>query len=228
MPAYRSSAEGEIRDAVVAFLRQHRPDARIIHEINASFGGNRIDVMAVDRAEIIAVEIKSAKDKLDRLDSQMNAMQRVSHHALAVLHEKFLVEYPTNMHAAHFERDGAYFRYDWPEHYKHASNIWCYPQKSRAMNRGYDWLDKWKTPQQAHFAPLPDTALQILWHEELRDLCNLLAIPVGKRPTNASMINALRWLANGRDLTRGICWTLRARACIEADPAIIVPLGEAA
>ena len=34
MPAYRSSAEAEVRDAVVARLREIRPDARIMHEIN--------------------------------------------------------------------------------------------------------------------------------------------------------------------------------------------------
>ncbi len=228
MPAYRSSAEGEIRDAVVSFLRQHRPNARIIHEINASFGGNRIDVMAVDRSEIIAVEIKSAKDKLARLDSQMKAMKRVAHHALAVLHEKFLVERPSNQSTAHFERDGAYYRYNRPEGFEHDRDVWIFPQKLRALNPGYDWLAKWPEPNLQPFTALPETALQILWHEELRDLCNLLSIPTGKRPTNASMINSLRWLATGRDITRGICWSLRARACIEADPAIIVPFGEAA
>lgn len=221
MPAYRSPAEAEIREAVVAFLRQHRPNARIIHEINASFGGNRIDVMAVDRAEIIAVEIKSAKDKLNRLDSQMKAMKRVSHHALAVLHEKFLVESPSNEATAHFERDGSYYRYDRPEGYQHNSNVWIFPQKPRAMKPAYDRLAKWPAPNLQPFSTLPDTALEILWHDELRDLCNLLSIPAGKRPTNASMINSLRWLATGRNITSGICWSLRARECIEADPAIV-------
>ncbi|WP_278118673.1 hypothetical protein [Mesorhizobium sp. WSM4887] len=77
MPAYRSSAEAEIRDAAVARLRQRRPNARIIHEINVSSNGpNRIDVLAVDRAEIIACEVKSAKDKLDRLPAQLTSSVR--------------------------------------------------------------------------------------------------------------------------------------------------------
>ncbi len=107
MPAYRSSAEAEIRDAVVARIRKQRPGARIIHEINVStYGPNRIDVLAVDRAEIIAVEIKSAKDKLDRLPAQIAAMRGAAHRVVAAIHEKFLVEQVTNEFAAHEERDG--------------------------------------------------------------------------------------------------------------------------
>lgn len=42
MPAYRSEAEGEVRQAVVEYLRIQRPNARIIHEINSSYGGRRV------------------------------------------------------------------------------------------------------------------------------------------------------------------------------------------
>jgi hypothetical protein len=74
MPAYRSSDEGEIREAVVAHLLTLRPSARIIHELNCStYGPNRIDVRAVTPAEILAVEINSQKDKLDRLPAQIAA-----------------------------------------------------------------------------------------------------------------------------------------------------------
>jgi hypothetical protein len=45
--------------AVVGHLRQLRPGCRIIHEINASSFGNRIDVLAVGESDLIAVEIKS-------------------------------------------------------------------------------------------------------------------------------------------------------------------------
>ncbi|WP_292173967.1 hypothetical protein [Mesorhizobium sp.] len=84
MPAYRSSAEADIRDAAVAKIRQRRPNARIIHEINvSSHGPNRIDVLAVDRAEIIACEVKSAKDKLDRLPAQVASMFGAAHHVIA-------------------------------------------------------------------------------------------------------------------------------------------------
>lgn len=91
MPARRSDAEGEIRTDVVAWLRASRPLSRIIHEINVCEGGNRIDVIAVGAAEIIAVEIKSELDKLDRAPAQITAMRGVAHHVYTALHKRFMV-----------------------------------------------------------------------------------------------------------------------------------------
>ena len=223
MPAYRSDAEAEVRAAVVDYLRIQRPKARIIHEINTSLGGTRIDVMAVDRAEIIAVEIKSAKDKLDRLRDQMDGMKGVAHQAIAVLHEKFLSEeYRTNPGAAHHERDGEYFMMDLPGEYRHMRNAWIYPQRRRCMQpSGRDSNERWRDLNHHLQEPLPAKAIWMLWSAELLELCNNLKIPTGKRPTCEAMIHALRWNATGRDITRGICTALRRRECIEADPIII-------
>ena len=89
MPAYRSPAEAEIRDPVVARLRELMPAARIIHEIqSACQGPTRIDVLAVTPDRIAAVEIKSSRDKLDRLPAQLEAMQRCAHHPIVALHAK--------------------------------------------------------------------------------------------------------------------------------------------
>jgi len=38
MPAHRSDAEAEIREAVVQHLRRARPEARIMHEVNIASG----------------------------------------------------------------------------------------------------------------------------------------------------------------------------------------------
>lgn len=145
MPAYRSPAEGEVRDAVVARLRACRPNARIIHEINCSNNGpNRIDLIAVDRAEIIAVEVKSAKDNLDRLDAQVESMRKMAHHAIAAVHEKFLVEQRTNAAAAQYQRDGEFYLKVLPKglhlHSTHCM-AWVFPEIRRAMRSvaaGYD------------------------------------------------------------------------------------------
>lgn len=78
---------------LVERLRRIRPEARIIHEIqSACQGPNRIDLIAVSRSEIIAVEIKSERDKLDRLPAQVGAMLGCAHHVIAALHERFLAE----------------------------------------------------------------------------------------------------------------------------------------
>lgn len=219
MPAYRSEAEAEIREEVVDHLRKHRPEARIIHEINAGSFGNRIDVLAVSPAEIIAVEIKSAKDKLDRLSDQLHAMRRVAHHAYCAIHEKFLVEYKTNQWAAHYERDGVYYMRDLPKPFRYGP-AWIYPRRVRSANRGMDNLARWRVEDTRPTTPLPSGSIDMLWRDELYSLCADLRVPVRKRANMAEMQNALRWCCTGRDLTRGVCAALRRRECCEADPAV--------
>lgn len=221
MPAYRSPAEGEIRDAVVARIRERRPTARIIHEINvAGQGTNRIDLIAVDQAEIIAVEIKSAKDKLDRLPAQVEAMRGAAHQTIVALHEKFLVEQPTNQWSAHYERDGQHFLKRLPDGLRWV-NSWVYPELRRNPKAdGYDDLARWRFPERPAEVSLPPGALDFLWRNELYDLCGALRIAVGKRSPMGPMVRALRWHCNGKELTQGVCAALRARRCIEADPEI--------
>lgn len=229
MPAYRSAAEGEVRDAVVARLRECRPNARIIHEINCSNNGpNRIDLIAVDRAEIIAVEVKSAKDKLDRLDAQVESMRKMAHHAIAAVHEKFLVEHRTNAAAAHYERDGEFYLKTLPEGlHLHSSHCkaWVFPEIRRAIRSvaegGLDPLASWRFPERKLDEPLPAGALDILWRDELYEFCGALRVPASSRADMGAMRSALRWSCTGKELTRGICAMLRARRCVEADPEIV-------
>lgn len=203
MPSFRSDAEAEIRDAVVAKLRLIRPHARIIHEINCQQGGNRMDLIAVSPAEIIAVEIKSRKDKLTRLPAQITAMRGASHHVIAALHEKFLV--------AHRWRE------TWLDAPAEAlgATVWAFPEtdKGRSFSCG-----PWALHGAVQAYSLPGEAIHMLWHAELVGLCSTLGVPVKKRPTMRDMTMALRWNCTGKDLTHGICAALRARASIEADP----------
>ncbi|SDT96831.1 hypothetical protein [Stappia sp. ES.058] len=222
MPAYRSPAEAEIREAVVARLREIRPQSRIIHEINVKQSGCRADVIAVGLEEIVAVEIKSERDKLDRLPDQMAAMKSVAHHCLVALHEKFLVEQETNVHAAHYERDGTYYLKILPTdpvRLNHG-NAWVYSLRARALRPNYDYLGSWDLPVQHHMVALPCAALDMLWRAELATLCVAQRLSTGRRSTRSSMMQDLRWMCSGKELTRGICAALRARECIEGDPPI--------
>jgi hypothetical protein len=222
MPAYRSPAEAEIRKAVVAALRTARPAARIIHEINVKQGGCRIDVIAVGLEEIIAVEIKSERDKLDRLPDQMAEMKSVAHHSIVALHEKFLVEQETNPHAAHYERDGAYYLKTLPSDPVRLNygDAWVYPLRTRSLSGKHDYLGSWGLPVQHHMTTLPESALDMLWRDELAALCAAQRLSTSRRATRSSMMRDLRWMCSGKELTRGICAALRARDCIEADPPI--------
>lgn len=222
MPAYRSAAEAEIRDAVTAKLREYRPGARIMHEINvSSFGPNRMDLIAVDRSEIIAVEIKSKKDKLDRLDAQVAAMKGCAHHVIAAVHEKFAVEQESNRWYGHYERDGKYYARVMTGVVPSGCKVWVYPEKHRVLDADYDHGSVWREPDRAIQVPLPVSALDMLHRAELYALCGILRLSVPRQANMHFMVNALRWYCNGSDLTRGICAMLRARRCVEADPEII-------
>lgn len=231
MPAYRSADEGEIRTAVVERLRLHRPSARIIHEVNvSSFGPNRIDVLAVDTAEIIAVEIKSKRDKLDRLPAQVEAMKGVAHHVIAAIHEKFLVEVATHEKAQHYQRDGVFYMRTLPEGWKWSVEGWVFPERRRCINPDWphDSLERWHLPAQRLDAPLPAGALDLLWRDELFWLCGTLRVSAGRRATMSDMVEALRWHCTGKELTRGICAALRQRVCVEADAPIPTSIKDAA
>lgn len=220
MPAYRSEAEAEVRRAVVNKLRTVRPNARIIHEINTCGFGNRVDVMAVSPAEIIAVEIKSEKDKLTRLPDQISAMHGVAHHVVSAIHEKFLVEQETNQWAAHSERDGKYFMRTTPRE-TNGSIAWVYPEKRRALRTAkHDSHERWQELQLVPQTTLPNDAIHMLWRDELAELCGINGVAVPKRANMPLMVNSLWWSVAGGALTKGICAALRRRECIEADPPI--------
>lgn len=63
------SSTKEIREAVTAWGRARWPDCRVLYEL--VFGTRRADVIFVTTADVIAVEIKSATDRLDRLAAQV-------------------------------------------------------------------------------------------------------------------------------------------------------------
>ncbi|NOU05345.1 MAG: NERD domain-containing protein [Hyphomicrobiaceae bacterium] len=210
----RSDAETEIRTAVVERLRLLRPNARICHEVNSgSFGPNRFDVVAVDEAEIIAVEIKSAKDKMDRAPKQIKSMLAVAHHTIIAIHECHLIEQETNVHAAGYCRtDGKHYLLEPPPEAAGAT-VWVYPERWRSPFGE----NGWKSPELRHQRALQSGALHLLWRAELATLCDELLVSRGPRSTMPQMINALWWHANGHELTRGICRALRRRKFAEAD-----------
>lgn len=209
MPAYRSADEAEIRGAVVERLRLLRPGHRIIHEIqNACQGPNRIDLIAVGPAEIIAAEIKSKKDKIDRLPAQITAMRGMAHHVIAAIHEKFLIS-PAYKNAGADSKG--------PPKEARGATVWAYPEAGAEAGRTWGCA-AWEEPRQAVTQCLPWTALDMLWAGELRTLCDELGIAATSRSTRPQMMAALRWRAPGGDLTKGICAALRQRVCIEAAP----------
>lgn len=212
MPAYRSSAEAEIREPVVARLRVLMPGARIIHEIqSACQGPNRIDVLAVTPNRIAAVEIKSSRDKLDRLPAQIKAMQGCAHHVIAALHAKFLTV------SQHGGRSWA--APDWGATV--GAKVWGFglpddvSLDSPVMQ--HDLSERWDT----HMRCPPVGAINMLWREELREIvCRHRLHGATSKLTMPELIDVIRWAMTGAEITSEVCASLRSRRCSEADPEI--------
>jgi hypothetical protein len=73
-----SEAEERIRVKCEAALRQHFPDARIIHELVVRQGSCRLDLAAVTPNRIVLVEVKSERDVLTRLPQQAKEAREVA------------------------------------------------------------------------------------------------------------------------------------------------------
>jgi hypothetical protein len=85
-----SAAEERIRLKAEAALRYAFPDARIIHELVMTQGGCRIDLAAVTPTRLVAVEVKSERDTLDRLARQLEQARAVADAVLVVTVERHI------------------------------------------------------------------------------------------------------------------------------------------
>lgn len=75
-----SDAERYLRGLAVDRLRELMPGARIIHELNVGLGQCRVDLAAITAERTAFVEIKSRKDKLDRLTEQVRVCRPAAHY----------------------------------------------------------------------------------------------------------------------------------------------------
>lgn len=223
----KSSDETEIRTAVVERLRELMPSARIVHELNvAGTGTNRIDVAAITKSAIVAVEIKSKKDTLKRLDEQWKAFSECCHFVVVAAHEKHFREY-----RHHGQRDDlpGELRLDHPvflSSYSKANRVWRYPKPANPSRDGggfrYPNGEKW------FFEPLIETQHQpraasmlgLLWAEELRDECSTHRLSCSSRSTRPDMIRDMVWHLTGKEICHAVCRQLRQRHFAEADAPI--------
>ena len=211
-----SQAERELRDAVVSRLRVLLPEARIIHELKVADGKNRADLAAVTPDKIVLVELKSRRDKLDRLQGQMREFYRHSHCAIAAIDEK------------HLERK-LHDKSRWGP-----GGVWVSP--SNRLNRvqvasKYIWsypplpihdimrapTDDWELPP---FREMPDAyaLLNLLWAAEQKEVMQALTIPAKGARNRDGQNERIRLYASGKQITEQVCAQLRQRPFAEADP----------
>lgn len=216
----RSADEQEIRDAVVACLRQHLPDVRIIHELNvAGHGSNRIDVAAVTPQAIVAVEIKSKKDTLSRLADQWKAFNAACHRVYIAAHEKHFREHReknwSDDHPSDWTLDHPLFADKWHS----MRNVWRYPAPDET--REPMWRRTWRVePKELLRQPRAVDLLGLLWAAELRDECARHRLAAGSRRVMGEMVQDMAWNMTGREIAEAVCRQLRKRHFMEADQPI--------
>lgn len=217
----RSADEAEIRAFAVDRLRRLMPSARIVHELNVGGQGtNRIDVAAITTSAIVAVEVKSRKDTLERLSEQWPAFTRCCHFVIVAAHEKHFAEFrepiwrddvPSERRLNHplfFDRWGM------------ERHVWRYPEPPREPRK--QWQE---------FHPLKDTIeqpqalhlLRMLWADELREECARHRVSCNNRSTRPDMITDMIWHMTGREICMAVCRQLRARSFAAADPPVYEP-----
>lgn len=213
MPAYRSDAEAQIREPAVEALRQLLPGCRVIHEIQcACHGPNRIDVLAVTEDRIAALEVKSQKDKIDRLPAQILSMRRCAHHTIAALHAKFF--------EVHQHNGATWAVPDWEA--TRGAVVWGFGFEGATFHPDCpaarrELRDKWDKPL---LCP-PRGAIDMLWRDELREIVSRLRLRTSTSRLNMDELrDAITWNLTGAEVTREVCAALRERKCPEADPEI--------
>lgn len=192
-----SSAEREIRDALVNWFHTNEPRARVVHELNvAGQGSNRADLGIILPDTLFLVEIKSERDKLTRLKDQFDAFMKCSHGVIIAAHER------------HF--DGDELRgCDWMR-WSHKDHIWRYPGAER-------WdLHRYK----AYIEPHAVMFLEMLWAEELSAELVRHGLMAGGSQ-RWQMIHAMTLGMTGKQIREAVCRQLRQRAFAEADPPIV-------
>lgn len=220
-----SPDERELRDAVTARLRKLLPSARIVHELNtAGQGSYRMDLAAITRDQIIAVEIKSKRDKLDRLSHQIEAFNACAHLCIVAAHRKHFVNYESK-----YERRADYpqtlvLNHPLGDTRQMLDRVWCYPFDTEfKLENQFENSREWSFPRNWHqrFPPAPVPLLRMLWAAELKSECSRHRIVTSARSTIASMITDMANLMTGREIVHAVCRQLRSRNFAEADAPII-------
>lgn len=193
-----SVAEKYLRDLAVGRLRALMPEARIVHEMNVEVGMCRVDLAAIAPDRLVLVEIKSRKDKLDRLRKQAATFAPACH--------RLIVCYASE-------------RWDVSTIYKesdYAAQIW--PDDRR----------EWWSIRDTFKPPNTSAMLNLLWRNELHDEAVRASLQPKARAPRQALMSALWEHLTGREVVAAVCRQLRGRHFACGDAPIVEQVGIAA
>ncbi len=186
-----SEAERYLRGLAVDRLRIELPSARIIHELNVEQGFCRVDLAAVTEDRIVFAEIKSRKDKLDRLRQQVRIFRPCCHEMVVCWASE---------------------RWDFKAIYD-AGGSGCTHWPENEAGR-------WNLARYERTLPGAPKLLNLLWREELAAEARRHRVAHGSRTPRLPLINMLAMQLTAAEATRAVCRQLRARSFAEADAPI--------
>lgn len=193
--AGRSDEEMAMRDLIVPRLRSAYPSARIIHELPLRYSSSRIDLAAITESQIIAVEIKSSRDVIDRLEAQVRAFLPVTAKIIVALAPKWTapdhVETPELL-----RRIGGHVE------------TWKVCAESAAVEV---ISGGWRTSE----APWSSQLLDMLWRAELEGIANGHRVCIPKRASHIVIRNACEEMMTGREIRSAVCRALRRRKAFD-------------
>lgn len=206
----RSDEELEMRDLIVPKLRLAHPSARIIHELPLRYSSNRIDLAAVTEDAIVAVEIKSSRDVMDRLESQIRAFQPVCSKVIVALAPKWNPKAEMVWEQRGARTVGVY-RYSATQDLIKAIGgveTWtvCAETKTVEATSG-TWV--------GNKASWATAMLDMLWRDELEMIAVKHRVSIPKRASHIVIRDACEELMTGREVRRAVCHALRTRKAFD-------------
>lgn len=233
----RSDEEIAMRRLIEPKLREYYPGARIIHELPLRYSSNVIDMAAVTKDLLIAVEIKSSKDVIARLRKQLTQFRYVAHGLIFAPAPKHHVK--TTRHIVDYA-DGTSEELGMlqaPDRGRVVMRRQHVPVRSEAVliAEEIDGVMVWVTDVSqslivtpwtpALSLPWPAKQLDMLHNEELLIVAKQYQAFLGKRPTHDALVRACVRVMPQPQIDAAVCWALRTRNAF--DPMSDPPLDEA-
>lgn len=214
-----SEAEERLRVKTETALRKARPDARIIHELVLTQGGERIDLAAVWPDGMILAEVKSERDTLTRLPSQLSAALSLGCEVWLALAERWRSQIDhmlrgqlvSDKHKIEVRKKGRLVSTTYASNPDYVPNLWratlCWEADDHLAVCTY---------RREVYPPADGAAmLDMLWAEELRAISG-----THKTDNRTKCINAAREFMTGQQVRRAACAALMARSFPRADPPV--------
>lgn len=216
---FRSEEEGLMRGMVAKHLRARWPGARIIHEFPLRYSARSLDMAAILPAEIVAVEIKSSRDVLDRLEHQLRAFAPICTRIMVCLAPKWNRKLPQTVRV--LNNGGTAYSTPLTEaqaviqsiRETHIETWTCCSETGRFENTDGGWGGQ-------RF-PWPARMLDVLHVAELERILSGGAV-LHRVRSHRYCVEAIHHRLTGPQIIRAVCAALRARPgfAVESDPPI--------